>query len=203
MAPNEFKAGLIQGYMDGDGNFQCDENHHQIRSCSRSNQLSSDIALFLNYFGIFASLKTQYVRGSLLHNVCISAKYSRLYQDNIGSLVHSEKLMNLVKYVERNDAYNLSDEIDKINGLGKIIAKCGKILALPGHSRNYGRWANKSSIGRRTLQKYIEVFEIHPDRNKIVEELNILNQAVNSDVIWDEIVNIEMILRCQKIKHLC
>ena len=31
MAPNEFKAGLIQGYMDGDGNFQCDENHHQIR----------------------------------------------------------------------------------------------------------------------------------------------------------------------------
>ena len=192
-APNDFKAGLIQGYMDGDGNFQCDELHHQIRSCSRSNQLSSDIALFLNYFGIFASVKAQHVRGSLLHNVSISAKYSKLYQDNIGSLVHSEKLMNIVKYVERTDAHNLSDEIDKINGLGKIIAKCGKVLALPGQSRNYGRWANKSSIGRRTLQKYIEVFETHPDRNKIVEELSILNQAANSDVVWDEIVNIEII----------
>ena len=192
-APNEFKAGLIQGYMDGDGNFQCDELHHQIRSCSRSNQLSSDIALFLNYFGIFASVKAQHVRGSLLHNVSISAKYSKLYQDNIGSLVHSEKLMNIVKYVERTDAHSLSDDIDKINGLGKIIAKCGKVLALPGQSRNYGRWANKSSIGRRTLQKYIEVFETHPDRNKIVEELSILNQAANSDVVWDEIVNIEII----------
>ena len=192
-APNEFKAGLIQGYMDGDGNFQCDELHHQIRSCSRSNQLSSDIALFLNYFGIFASVKAHHVRGSLLHNVSISAKYSKLYQDNIGSLVHSEKLMNIVKYVERTDAHNLSDEIDKINGLGKIIAKCGKVLALPGQSRNYGRWANKSSIGRRTLQKYIEAFETHPDRNKIVEELSILNQAANSDVVWDEIVNIEII----------
>jgi DNA-directed RNA polymerase beta' subunit len=192
-APNEFKAGLIQGYMDGDGNFQCDELHHQIRSCSRSNQLSSDIALFLNYFGIFASVKAQHVRGSLLHNVSISAKYSKLYQDNIGSLVHSEKLMNIVKYVERTDAHSLSDDIDKINGLGKIIAKCGKVLALPGQSRNYGRWANKSSIGRRTLQKYIEAFETHPDRNKIVEELSILNQAANSDVVWDEIVNIEII----------
>ena len=192
-APNEFKAGLIQGYMDGDGNFQCDELHHQIRSCSRSNQLSSDIALFLNYFGIFASVKTQHVRGSLLHNVSISAKYAKLYQENIGSLVHYEKLLNIVKYIERTDVHSLSDDIDKINGLGKIIAKCGKILALPGQSRNYGRWAKKDTIGRRTLQKYIEVFETHPDSNKIVEELSILNQALNSDVIWDEIVNIEII----------
>jgi DNA-directed RNA polymerase beta' subunit len=192
-APNEFKSGLIQGYMDGDGNFQCDELHHQIRSCSRSNQLSSDIALFLNYFGIFASIKTNHVRGSPIFNVNVSAKYAKLYQDKIGSLVHSEKLMNIVKYIERTDAHNLSDEIDKINGLGPIIAKCGKVLALPGQSRNYGRWAKKDTIGRRTLQKYIEVFETHPDRNKIIEELSILNQAANSDVVWDEIVNIEII----------
>ena len=192
-APNEFKAGLIQGYMDGDGNFQCDEMHHQIRSCSRSKQLSSDIALMLNYFGIFASIKTNHVRGSPIYNVNVSAKYAKIYQEHIDSVLHSEKLMNIVKYVERTDAYNLSDEIDKINGLGKIIAKCGKVLALPGQSRNYGRWAKKDTIGRRTLQKYIEVFETHPDKNKISEELNILNQASSSNVIWDEIVNIEII----------
>jgi DNA-directed RNA polymerase beta' subunit len=192
-APNEFKAGLIQGYMDGDGNFQCDENHHQIRSCSRSKQLSSDIALILNYFGIFASIKTQNVKGIPNYNVSISAKYSKLYQEHIGSKLHTEKLFNLVKYIERTDAHNLSDEIDKINGLGHIVAKCGKVLALTGQSRNYGRWANKDSIGRRTLQKYIEVFEAHPDRHKIIEELRILNQASNSDVIWDEIVNLEII----------
>ena len=192
-SPNEFKAGLIQGYMDGDGNFQSDEKHHQIRSCSRSKELSYNIALILNYFGIFASVKEQNVKSCPMYNVSISAKYSRLYQDNIGSLVHSEKLMNLVKYIERTDAHSLSDDIDKINGLGQIIAKCGKTLALPGQSRNYGRWAKKDTIGRRTLQKYVEIFESHSNSHLIQDELRILNQAMNSSVIWDEIVNIEII----------
>jgi DNA-directed RNA polymerase beta' subunit len=197
-APNEFKAGLIQGYMDGDGNFQCDEKHHQIRSCSRSKQLSSDIALFLNYFGIFASTKETNSRGAPMFNVSISPKYSKAYQDNIGSLVHTDKLMNLVKYCERTDAHDLSDEIDKINGLGQIIAVCGKTLKLPGQSRTYGRWAKKSSIGRRTLEKYIEIFEQNENVGLIANELAILKQAANSNVIWDEIVNIEIIKPLEK-----
>ena len=192
-APNEFKAGLIQGYMDGDGNFQCDEKHHQIRSCSRSKQLSSDISLFLNYFGIFASTKETNSRGAPMFNVSISAKYSRIYQDNIGSLVHADKLMNIVKYVERTDAHDLSDEIDKINGLGHIIATCGKTLKFADQSRTYGRWAKKDSIGRRTLEKYINIFEQHENAGLIANELAILKQAVNSNVIWDEIVKIEII----------
>jgi DNA-directed RNA polymerase beta' subunit len=192
-APNEFKAGLIQGYMDGDGNFQCDEKHHQIRSCSRSKQLSSDLALFLNYFGIFASTKETNTRGAPMFNVSISAKYSRAYQDKIGSLVHADKLMNIVKYVERTDAHDLSEEIDKINGLGHIIATCGKTLKFPGQSRTYGRWAKKDSIGRRTLEKYIRIFEEHENAGLIANELAILKQAANSNVIWDEIVNIEII----------
>jgi intein/homing endonuclease len=193
MAPNEFKAGLIQGYMDGDGNFQCDENHHQIRACSRSKQLINNLALIINYFGIFACIKEQNVKSCPMYNLSISAKYSKLYQDNIGSLVHTDKLMNLVKYIERTDAHNLSDEIDKINGLGQIIAKCGKTLVLPGQSRTYGRWIKKDSIGRRTLQKYIEIFETHPNNHLISDELSILKQASNSSVIWDEIVNVEII----------
>ena len=192
-APNEFKSGLLQGYMDGDGNFQCDDQHHQIRACSRSKQLIEDLALLFNYFGIFGSTKTQNVKGNEMYNLSISAKYAKLYQDEIGSVVHSEKLLNLVKYLERTDAHNLSDEIDKINGLGEIIAKCGKLLKYPDQSRTFGRWAKKDSIGRRTLQKYIETFESHPEKSKIEDELRILKQASDSNVIWDEIVNIEII----------
>ena len=194
LAPLEFKAGLIQAYMDGDGNFQSDEKHHQIRCCSRSKQLSKDMALMLNYFDIFASIKENFVRGSPIYNLSISAKYAKQYEDKIGSLVHADKLMNLVKYCERTDAINLSDEIDKITGLGEIIAKCGKVLKLPGQSRNYGRWAKKESIGRRTLEKYIEVFETSENVELISEELRILKQAASSGVIWDEIVNIEIIV---------
>jgi len=192
LAPNEFKAGLIQGYLDGDGNFQNDNIHHQIRVCSRSKQLIKDVGLLLNYFGIFGSIKENFTKGSKIYNMNISAKYSKTYQENIGSLIHGEKLQELVDYTRRDNAHNLSDEIDKIEGLGEIIAKCGKILALPGQSRNYGRWAKKTTIGRRTLQKYIQIFEEHENSKQIIQELTILKQAANSNVVWDEIVKIEV-----------
>ena len=191
LAPNDFKSGLIQAYFDGDGNFQNDKLHHQIRISSRSKQLIKDIALLLNYFDIFGSIKENFTRGSNIYNLSISAKYSILYQQYIGSLVHADKLQELVDYNMRENVHSLSDDIDKIEGLGEIIAACGKILALPGQSRNYARWAKKNAIGRRTLNKYINIFEAHPDSEMIVSELAILKQAATSNVIWDEIVKIE------------
>jgi len=192
LAPNEFKAGLIQAYFDGDGNFQSDKGHHQIRACSRSKQMIKDMALMLNYFDIFSSIKETFTKGSNIYNLSISPKYSKQYQSAIGSLVHSEKLQDLVDYICRDNANNLSDEIDKINGLGHVIAKCGKVLGFPGQSRDYGRWAKKETIGRRTLEKYIKIFESHEKVDLIKDELNVLCQAAFSNVIWDEIINIEI-----------
>ncbi len=191
-APNEFKAGLIQAYIDGDGNFQADETRNQIRVCSRSAQLINDMGLLLAYFDIFGSIKEQNAKGNPIYNMCISARYAPEYQTHIGSLVHADKLAHIVAYAQRADAHNLADEIDKINGLGEIIAKCGKVLNLPGQSRNYGRWAKKESIGRRTLSKYISIFEADENANKIQAELAILKQAEQSNVIWDEVVNIAL-----------
>jgi DNA-directed RNA polymerase beta' subunit len=191
-APNEFKAGLIQGYFDGDGNFQANKTRQQIRVCSRSEQLINDIALLLSYFDIFGSIKKQNVKALPIYNLSISAKYGSLYQQHIGSLLYEDKLEAIVNYASRKNAHNLSDEIDKINGLGKIIAKCGKILQLEGQSRIYGRWTKKEAIGRRTLNKYISIFETDKNSAKIQNELVILKQAVNSNVIWDEIVDISI-----------
>ena len=191
-APNEFKAGLIQAYFDGDGNFQSDETRKQIRVCSRSEQLISDISLLLNYFGIFGSIKVQTVKDQPIYNLAMSARYGPDYEKHIGTLLHREKLNAIVAYATRDDAHSLSDDIDKITGLGDIIAKCGKTLALPGQSRTYGRWAKKDAIGRRTLSKYVSIFESDENASKIQTELRILKQALNSDVIWDEIVNINI-----------
>lgn len=188
IAPNEFKAGLLQAYFDGDGNFQADDSRYQIRVCSRSEQLIKDIALLLSYFDMFGSIKANMSKGLMIYNLAMSAKYSILYKEHIGSLIHTEKLDQIVNYAT-ND---LSDEIDKINGLGEVIAACGKLLNLPGQSRNYGRWKKKESIGRRTLEKYIELFEAHEDSTKIREELSILKQAANSNVIWDEVKEIKI-----------
>ena len=52
--------------------------------------------------------------------------------------------------------------------------------------------ANKECIDRKTLSKYIKMFTEHEDVNKIQHEITILNQAVNSNVIWDEIIDIKI-----------
>ena len=190
-APYEFKKGLFQGYFDGDGNFQCDKNHHQIRCCSRSEQLIKDLALILNYFSICGNIKSEMKNGSILYHLNISSKYAKQYQLQIGSILHADKLENLVKFIERNDIQFLSEQIDKINGMGEIIAHCGKTLQLPGQSRTYGFWKNKDTIGRRTLEKYYNVFNEHPNKQLIKNELFLIEQAIYSDVVWDEIINIE------------
>ena len=190
-APLEFKAGLLQGYMDGDGNFQCDEGHHQIRSCSRSERLSKDLCLLFNYFGIFTSIKVQMYKQLPLYNLSISPKYAKIYKETIGSTLHIETLNSIIDYTERDNIHNLSDDIDKIEGLGELIATCGKTLKFKDQSRTYGRWKNKKSIGRRTLKKYIDIFEAHENKHLIQNELRLLNQAEKSDVVWDEIVKLE------------
>jgi len=190
-APDEFKKAMFQGYFDGDGNFQCDEKHHQIRCCSRSEQLIKDLALILNYFNIVSNLKSEKNKGSMLYHLNISSKYAKQYQENIGSILHTNKLENLVKFIERNDIKFLSEQIDKINGMGEIIAHCGKTLKIQGQSRIYGFWKNKETIGRRTLEKYYNVFNQHENKELIKNELLLIQQAVYSNVLWDEIVNIE------------
>lgn len=190
-APLEFKKGLFQGYFDGDGNIQNDDNHHQIRCCSRSKQLIKDLALILNSFSIFGSLKTEYKNNNNLYHLNISSKYAKIYYEKIGSQIHEDKLLNMIKFIERNEKIYLSEQIDKIEGFGEIIAHCGKTLNLPGQSRTYGFWKNKPSIGRRTLEKYYNTFKIHPDSHKIHNELVLIKQAINSDIVWDEIINIE------------
>jgi intein/homing endonuclease len=190
-APNEFKAALFQGYFDGDGNFQCDNNHHQIRCCSRSEQLIKDLALILNYFNIFGTIQIENKNNNKLYHLNISPKYAKSYQEKIGSELHADKLENLVKYISRTNVKFLSEQIDKINGLGDVISNCGKILKLPGQSRTYGFWKQKESIGRRTLEKYYETFKLDKHSNLIQDELKLIEQAILSDVIWDEIINIE------------
>ena len=192
-APEEFKAGLFQGYFDGDGNFQCDDKHHRIRCCSRSEQLIKDIALVLNYFDIFGTMKTENKHDKPLYHLNISPKYARVYKEKIGSILHEEKLNNLIEYLERNNAVFVSEQIDKINGLSDIVAYCGKTLQLPGQSRIYGHYKRKNidSIGRRTLEKYYETFKSHEKSQLIQNELRIIEQSINSNVIWDEINKIE------------
>ena len=192
-APLECKSAVLQGYMDGDGNINCDKNHHEIRACSRSEQLIKDLSLLFNYFDIFTTLIQNIRQQKPFYHLAISVAYSELYEKHIGSVLKNDKLQELCEYNKRPNVHSLSNDIDKIEGLGEIIAYCGKELKLPGQSRNYGRWKNKSCIGRRTLIKYIEIFKEAIGEKRILQnEIMLLEQAAYSNIIWDEIVDIEI-----------
>ena len=174
LASNEFKVGLIQAYIDGDGEFQ----DHQIIISNQSEQLIKDMALLLSYFDMFGSIMLNLSNN---YDLKISAKYSALYKQHIGSILFLDELDQLVEFSNKHQY----DDIDEINGLGEIIEKCNNIT--------------KSEcceivepIGRRTLEKYIQIFEAHENVRQITEELSILKQAANSNVIWDEVVDIEI-----------
>ena len=185
--------------MDGDGNINCDKGHHEIRGCSRSQQLVKDMGLLLNYFDIFATFRENVRQKKPFYHFAIAHSYANLYQQNIGSVLKKDKLQELCDYGNRENAHSLSNDVDKIEGLGELIAKCGKDLKLPGQSRNYGRWKKKPTIGRRTLEKYIKVFkEAIGERRVLQEEMEILEQAANSGIIWDEIKHIEIYTPDQK-----
>ena len=192
-APLECKSAVLQGYMDGDGNINSDKNHHEIRACSRSEQLIKDLSLLFNYFDIFTTLIQNIRQQKPFYHLAISVAYSELYEKHIGSVLKNDKLQELCEYNKRPNIHSLSNDIDKIEGLGEIIAYCGKELKLPGQSRNYGRWKNKSCIGRRTLFKYIEIFKEAIGEKRILQnEIMLLEQAAYSNIIWDEIVDIEI-----------
>jgi DNA-directed RNA polymerase beta' subunit len=193
-APNVCKSGVLQGYMDGDGNINCDERHHEIRGCSRSERLIKDLCLLFNYFDIFTTTSENKRQEKPLYHFAITASYAGQYKNQIGSVVKEDKLQALCDYISRDNVHSVSNDVDKIEGLGDIIATCGKVLELPGQSRNYDRWKKKGSIGRRTLQKYIQIFKDaiqDQGRDILKEEMAILEQAANSHIVWDEIVEIE------------
>ena len=239
----EFIYGILSGYFNGDGNVNDILGKEIIRCHSISERLIIDICLLLSYAGIYAAKGVENIeRKNKLHTLYICKKYAQIFKDLIGFSTDykSAALDNVIEHNQRDDKHSEKEEYDKIPELGNVIAYIGEKLVLPGQtllsstsefsveapsstlplleSRNYGRWKNKESIGRKTLASYIPFFEkeniqklslgkykkridnkyhhfvwTQEDYDEIESKIAILRQAAYSDVIWDEIVNLEII----------
>jgi DNA-directed RNA polymerase II subunit RPB1 len=168
-APLEFIAGVVQGYFDGDGNVQADGKRHMIRCHSVNKPMITDFAILLNYLGIYASIckekgndpsGTGKMRNPLF-TLQIPHKYGKAFLEKAGTCYEKRKkeLNKMAEFSERDDAPNQREEIDKIPELGACIGRVGTGLHLEGASRNYCRWEKKASIGRKTLQDYVKLFD--------------------------------------------
>jgi len=193
-APEEFISGLVRGYFDGDGNINAPR--HMIRVHSISKDLLEGIALLLARFGIFGTFGIgKKTRANPLHNYILLRKYARKFMERIGSDFPDKKkaLGEIIKYNEREEVKSRREDIDRIPMVGEEIARVAKPLKLPGYSRNYKRWIKKESIGRETLRKYLQVFQDRASELGIQTDLNLIRQAVDSDIVWDSIISIEML----------
>ena len=186
----DFIGGLVSGYIESNGSI--DKNKNFVRVSSVNENLLNDICLLLAYVGIFG-VRGYDKRSGKSFYLHLSKKYAKTYFEKIGFYLpeNIECVEDIMKYNERDDAHDVADYIDKIPAVGELIGDCGRLLGIEGHSRLYGRWKNKESIGRRTLEKYIEVFKSYGEHQEVKPKLEILEQAVKSDVVWDEIIKID------------
>jgi len=186
-AKEEFVSGLLRGYFDGDANFTT--KRKMIRVSSNSEELLDGIKLLLTRFGIFAFKSKDHKQYYLI----ISCKYTPLFLNNIGSDIPYKKqaLKKLAKLADKKIVANYRDYTDTIGGFGTLLIDISKKLRLP--TRYVNSATKRKKVGRTALMRYIHKFENTAKKKNInvSDELDILRKAVNSDVVWDDIVKIE------------
>ena len=162
-----FIKGIISGYFDGDGNKQCDKDHHDIRAASVSERLINDMCVLVNFAGMHAVKGREFQKNQInnrskgvYHVIHVPPKYAQKFKDEIGlrTKEKADVLDQIIAYNTREDKVSDKEEIDKIAGLGETISQISEKLVMEGHSRLYKRFTKKESIGRRTLGKFIKTF---------------------------------------------
>ncbi len=171
-ANKEFVRGLLRGYFDGNGN---SVERKAIRFYSSSKELIDGIAFLLTRFGIFGVKKKMGGQYGLI----IYGKYAKKFAEEIGSFVKADKLEKI--------EVNRADIIDVIPSFGKTLTECAKKVGYPLYLVR--KFERKQKIGRVTLEKHLNAMK----RLGYAEEMEVLERALDSDVVWDEIVEIDYV----------
>jgi DNA-directed RNA polymerase subunit A" len=188
-ATEEFVSGLLRGYFDGDGNISV--SRKMIRVHSNSEELIDGIKLLLTRFKIFAYKHKEKKQFYLL----IPYKYAPIFLEKIGSDIkeNREKLEKIAKLAENFWNKKSQDFNDMLCGFGNVFYIIAKKLKYP--TRYINNFTKRQKIGRTTLYRYVKLFEkLAKEKNvDISKELEILKRMLDSDVIWDEIVEIKYV----------
>jgi len=197
----EFLRGVLSGCFDSAGNIHGDRQ--LIRFTMTSKVLSQQIAKLCSYFGFFGSFGEEVNVEKRQYVYMILRKYAKEILDviRIHDAERAKGLQLIVDYNNRDNVHSNMELIDKLPYCGRLIAETATILHMPSCSRIYRRWLKKESVGRETLRKYIRRFNhaletnkgiTHEDRATVTENVKLLQQATESDVVWDEITELNL-----------
>ena len=178
---------FIRGYLE------CVIHFHGVVQVSRKHVIITmeeerliDIQNLMNYFGVFC----HFSEGEII----IMRKYIRKLSEEFEIFNHEKEAQMKLILDTQKDTRECVDYVDKIPAVGNLIAEIGKKLNISGNSRVYGRWKDAESIGRNTLKKYLNEFKGamgRIDDEELKLKVGLIEQAVYSDVIWDEIISID------------
>lgn len=184
---------FIRGYLE------CVLHFHGVIQVSRKQIVITmnierliDIQNLMNYFGVFG----YFTEGAII----IMRKYIQKLSEEFDIFNNEKKEQMRLILEAQKDNRECVDYIDKIPAVGELVADIGKKLNISGNSRIYGRWKDVESIGRKTLKKYLNDFKVAMVRNDDEElklKVGLIEQAVYSDVIWDEIISIDYYDGCE------
>ncbi|MBI2142566.1 intein-containing DNA-directed RNA polymerase subunit A'', partial [Candidatus Woesearchaeota archaeon] len=190
-ANRKFIASILSAYFDGDGSISAERR--TIRASSNSKELIDGISTLLSRLGIFATKRTDR-KGQFWLN--ISRRYAAKFNEEICSAIPRKKAaLERLAAITQSTADNSKsyDAVEMIPRYGALFESLGQKLGLPG--RFSKKLTRKQKVGRKALARYKERIQSLAMRRgaDISDELKTINQALNSDVVWDEIVALEYV----------
>lgn len=176
----KFISSIIKGYMDGNS----DIFKGKIRCRSVCKNLLDELGLLFNYVGIFVKLDSS---NGINHLLIEGDEYIKKYIREIGTdlFYKKEALNNLIGCV-------MSSYVEVIpNDIKRHIIRLSSMLnvKMDGLHKNIGRYELGKFIKECKSQSILK-------RKNIDEPLKYCEMSYNSDIVWDEIVEIEIIKEC-------
>lgn len=181
--PLEFIKGILCGYFDKDGFLS---ENKIIFNWSTNKIIIEDISLLLSIFSIFGIINKK----TNLYNIVLHGKDINIFYKQIGTCCYNKK-KEFLGILYNNESIH---ETDKIPETQQIVKHIAEILNIPFNSNID---SNDNTSNRKTIEKYYELFNekvIHMNLEEELEDkLKLLKQVLDSNIIWDEIVEIEII----------
>ncbi len=178
-ANKEFIRGLLRGFFDLSGYV----NGRGIIISSNSKDLIDGLALLLARFNIFS------IKSKIKNNYYLTIpEIDRFYKEINFSI--ENKRLELERALNNIKGYN-----DTIPEIGNALTKLGKMVNYPEIILKL--YERKQKIKRVKLKRHLDRIKELANKNNInineIKEFWVLKKAVDSDIIWDEIVEIKEI----------
>jgi DNA-directed RNA polymerase beta' subunit len=196
----KFIRGVLGGFFD------ChtidNMNNASLSISTDNNTIIESIIVLLTFVGIFAKQSAK-PGLDMLYNIQIDRKYITTFKSLIG-VFNKDNEQILEDIITSTGLDIMNNDIDKIPELGNIITFIGNTLNLLDQSSLFKQYIMKDAVDREVLKTYIAIFEdaLNDQKsslmeeamyNKVVSNILILRQAAYSDVVWDEIISLELL----------